>query len=174
MFLKKSFLYAFILLLSGTSNAVEIVSIGSTLTNNEEVAFKTFRMPQSQAEVKALDSRVLPGSKILLYNVYTYMGELNWNNLDASYVRGLNVNHLIIFCNISKKTTNGSIVYDIDGPSPYKAQFKFKLLPPNECGVLNLKKPYDYTGLYLFKGTAVATGEGQNTINTDYSKFKIY
>ncbi|TXH69530.1 MAG: hypothetical protein E6Q83_08885 [Thiothrix sp.] len=172
MFLKKRLLVLplGVLIYSGSLFAIDSSYPYGSLAGNEDVTVKIYDLPKSQAEVKAGNTKALPSSKVLVYNAFTSYG----SSLDGNYVRGVEVNHVIDFCNVSRKAITVNLVFAVDGPTPDGVQGKVPNILPNKCHMYTWKKTYDYTGIYLFRGFAIPKGEGANILNTDTSKFRVY
>lgn len=118
-----------------------------------------------------VDTRALPSSSILVYNVFT--ADDNWfRDLDY-YSRYFKLKHSIHFCNITVKSVTTYAKWKVEGPQPWQSDL-FKIqVEPKKCHIYYMDVAYDNDGIYLFTGFVIPKGIGQNAINSDTSKFRI-
>lgn len=117
-------------------------------------------------------SRSLPSSSVLVYNAFT--ADDDWRRDLDYYARFFRLKHAIHFCNITVKSTTVYIKWKVEGPQPWQSNLFKVLVSPKKCIIYYMESDYSNDGIYLFTGSVIPKGSGQNVLNIDTSKFRIY
>ncbi|MFZ1387079.1 MAG: hypothetical protein WBP46_10895 [Thiolinea sp.] len=155
-------------LLSTLSQANDVLPLDDTLKVEH---LKTYNLATTLKGSKdAVSTKAFPASTVLVYNVFTADAD---GNRDLDYSRFYEVAHIIDFCNLSVKTITAYMNWKVEGAQPWTSQ-NFRIqIEPQKCHMYFVKKSYQNTDIYLFTGSVIPKGMGQNVLNKDTSKFRV-